>query len=147
MAKATYIPNKLNGEIRVVTPRGVVQHIKMPNGIVKAELKWNKDFSKKWQGKFEKTQKIIDGAVLKFSEPYIPLRTGMLVATGILGTEIGKGEVVWLAPYAHYQYYLDRSGIGPPKHLDALRGPRWFDRMKADRLQDILRAARRSVKE
>ena len=147
MAKASYNIERINTGLKIATPRGVVQHIQTPNGSIKAELKWNDGFQKKWQGKFENTQKVIDNAVLKFSEPYVPLRTGMLVNLGILGTELGKGEVVWLGPYAHYQYYLDKSGIGPPKHLDALRGPRWFDRMKADRLQDILRAARRSVKE
>ena len=146
MANASYSLYKTEAGIKIATPKGYVQHIQRTNGKVKVELKWNEGFTRKWDGKFSKTQMLIDSAVLKFCEPYVPLRTGMLVTTGILGTEIGKGEVAWLAPYAHYQYYLDASGIGPPKHLDALRGPRWFDRMKADRAKDILNIARRGMK-
>ena len=90
-------------------------------------------------------------------------------------TEIGSGRVVWNTPYAHYQYMgivygpnipiLDpETGIlmgwfsppGRPKHptdreltydtsQNPLAGPRWFERMKADRLNDILDEARKAV--
>lgn len=83
-------------------------------------------------------------------------------------TEIGSGLVVWNTPYAHYQYVgivygpnipiLDPdTGVlmgwfsppGRPKHptdreltydtsQNPMAGPYWFERMKADRLDDIL---------
>lgn len=90
-------------------------------------------------------------------------------------TEIGSGQVVWNTPYAHYQYMgivygpnipiLDpETGVlmgwfsppGRPKHptdreltydqsQNPMAGPRWFERMKADRLNDILDEARKAV--
>ena len=88
-------------------------------------------------------------------------------------TEIGSGRVVWNTPYAHYQYMgivygpnipiiEPETGVllgwfsppGRPKHptdremtydkaQNPLAGPQWFERMKADRLNDILDEARR----
>lgn len=87
-------------------------------------------------------------------------------------TDIGSGLVVWNTPYAHYQYagivygpnipIIDpETGVllgwfsppGRPKHptdreltydtsQNPMAGPYWFERMKADRLRDILEAAR-----
>lgn len=81
-----------------------------------------------------KVQKMIDNDVLKFSEPYIPFDTGMLRNSGISATVIGSGEVKWNTPYAKRQYYTNKGGEG-------LRGKMWFERMKADRIDDILRNA------
>ena len=79
-------------------------------------------------------QKMIDNDVLKFSEPYIPFDTGMLRDSGITATTVGSGEVNWNTPYAKRQYYTNKGGEG-------LRGKMWFERMKADRLDDILKNA------
>lgn len=109
-----------------------VQEIRTPRGKVfisstgKAELVWNRNFADKWTKKYSNAQKFVDSEVLRLCEPYVPLRTGMLIKSGILGTVIGSGRVSWIAPYAHYQYYLKRktsSETGP------LRGSLWFDRM------------------
>jgi hypothetical protein len=106
----------------VTTPRGSVT---VTDG--KAELKWDSSFVEKWHEQYSKAQKFVDSEVLRLCEPYVPLLTGMLVMSGILGTDVGSGEVAWIAPYARYQYYLTRkhaSQTGP------LRGPHWFERMK-----------------
>jgi hypothetical protein len=88
-----------------------------------------------------------------------------------VSTDIGSGMVVWNTPYAHYQYagivygpnipIIDpETGVlmgwfsppGRPKHptdreltydtsQNPMAGPYWFERMKADRLRDILDAA------
>jgi hypothetical protein len=124
---------------KIETPRGVI----VKTGKFSAELKWNPGFENHWGGNFNKAQKIVDSEVLRNSEPYTPLRTSMLVKSGTLGTVIGSGEVAWIAPYARRQYYLRRpvgSETGP------LRGSRWFDRMKVDRLQDILKAAKKEFR-
>lgn len=76
-------------------------------------------------------QKTIDNDVLKFCDPYIPFDTGTMRNSGISATVIGSGVVKWNTPYTKKQYYTNRGGRG-------LRGKLWFERMKADRLDDIL---------
>lgn len=108
----------------IETPRGKI--ITGPNG--KAELKWNPRFAPKWTRRYSLAQKIIDSEVLRLSEPFIPLLTGTLIRTGILGTEVGSGTVQWIAPYARTQYYRGRSpGVS---QTGPLRGRFWFERMK-----------------
>ena len=90
-------------------------------------------------------------------------------------TDIGSGLVIWNTPYAHYQYagivygpnipiIEPETGVlmgwfsppGRPKHptdrnltydtsQNPMAGPYWFERMKADRLGDILDAAANAV--
>ena len=116
-------------------------------------------------------QREIDTAVLDFCEegryiPASPNRT--LEFSGRLCTEIGSGLVIWGTPYAQYQNGgfvmtddLGRTWVGageqkPIVHYDRPldydtdrnpnAGPHWFERMKADRLQDILDRARAARK-
>ena len=121
---------------KIETPRGEVVITKAG----KAKLVWNTNFQKKWQKRYSDAQKFVDSEVLRLSEPYTPLRTGMLVKSGILGTDIGSGKVEWIAPYARSQYYSARksgSQTGPN------RGPYWFQRMKAVYKDQIISGARR----
>lgn len=129
--------------MKIETPRGTI--VKAPNG--KAELTWNPDFQPKWQGRYSKAQMFVDSEVLRLSSPYTPMQSSMLEKSGILGTDIGSGEVVWNAPYARYLYYgkvmvgrapkevinVDLKFHGAPK-----RGAFWFERMKKDKGQQIL---------
>ncbi len=107
----------------IQTPRGLI----VANASGKAELKWNTGFQPTWQARYSKAQSFVDSEVLRQCEPYIPMLTGMLIKSGILGTEIGSGTVQWIAPYAHYQYYLKRK---PGTATGQLRGPFWFERWK-----------------
>ena len=122
---------------RIDTPRGSIVII----GKGKAVLTWNNNFVDKWQGRYSLAQKFVDSEVLRHCEPYIPMQTGMLIKSGILGTYIGSGKVKWIAPYSRRQFYGGRlpgtSAFGP------LRGRRWFDRMKATWGAAILRGARK----
>jgi hypothetical protein len=120
----------------IETPRGVV--FTGPNG--KAELTWNTRFKDRWEGQYSRAQMFVDSEVLRLSEPFIPLRTGTLIKTGILGTKIGSGEVKWIAPYAKAQYYNPRK---PGRETGPLRGGFWFERMKAVYKKVILDGARR----
>lgn len=124
----------------IETPRGVVKQVKTKNGEVKAKLEWNENFTKKYNNRFTKVQKYVDSTVLRFCEPYTPLITGTLIKTGILGTIVGSGEIQYLAPYSKEVYYSN-SAIGRP--TGPLRGPRWFERMKADKKDEIFKGARR----
>jgi len=121
----------------IETPRGKVVIGK--NG--KAELKWNSNFRQKWSRQYSDAQKFMDSEVLRYCEPYIPLRTGTMIKTGILGTHIGSGTVEWLAPYSREQYYLGRkAGTSKTGHL---RGRLWFARMKMVHGEKIIAGARR----
>lgn len=53
----------------------------------------------------QQAQRWIDNEVLKDSAPYVPRLAGELEQSGIRGTKIGSGEVVYNSPYARYQYY------------------------------------------
>ena len=123
----------------IETPRGVV--FVGPNG--KAELKFKHGFAAKWTRRYSRVQKFVDSEVLRLSEPFTPLRTGTLVRTGILGTDVGSGKVQWIAPYARDQYYKGRppgaSKAGP------LRGRFWFERMRQVWGKKIINSAKKLV--
>lgn len=82
-------------------------------------------------------QKYIDSEVLRLSDPYVPMDTGQLKQSGTRHTRIGSGEVVYKTPYARRMYYNPGYKFqGAP-----MRGAYWFDRMKADHKEQILRGA------
>ena len=87
----------------------------------------------------------IDSEVLRRSDKYVPFRTGFLKKSGILGTEIGNGEVIYNALYADKNYYHNAGRGKQGTALGGLRGKFWFERMKADNLQDIIKTAQDSV--
>ena len=119
-----------------------------------------------------RVQQAIDKAVIDWSVAYCPMETGTLAKSAYSATEIGSGKVVYPGPYARYLYYGevmgpnipifdDDSGIptgffsppGQKKHLtgrklqfstdmNPLAGPFWFERMKADHKDDILKEAK-----
>ncbi|MGN0500594.1 MAG: minor capsid protein, partial [Ruminococcus sp.] len=89
-----------------------------------------------------RVQKIVDSEVLRRSDPYVPFDTGYLKKSGITGTKIGKGEVVYNAVYAHTNYYMNAGKGKEGTAKGGLRGKFWFERMKADHLDDILKTAK-----
>lgn len=88
-----------------------------------------------------KVQKAIDNEVLRRSDPYVPMRTGVLKKSGFLATKIGSGEVVYGAVYADEQYYHNAGRGRQGTAKGGLRGKYWFERMKVDHLDDILKTA------
>ena len=87
-------------------------------------------------------QKYIDTKVIALSAPYVPFLTGFLaVQSPTLGTVIGSGLVVYRAPYARRQYYTNGGNGKQGTSRGGLRGRYWFERMKADRGQEIIRKA------
>lgn len=113
-------------------------------------------------------QKFVDSEVLKLMVPYTPMDTGNLIKSAIASTVIGSGKIQYNAPYAKYLYYgvvygpnipIFENGtlIGfrsPPKKESTgrplqystekhpLAGKLWFERMKADYKEDILKGAK-----
>lgn len=96
------------------------------------------NFRQKTEENFENCQKFIDSEVLRLSDPYVPMKTGMLKKSGISGSVIGSGVVEYTVPYAKRQYYTN-SGTGQ-------RGKLWFERMKADHKDEIVEKAREKFK-
>jgi len=108
-----------------------------------------------------RTQKFIDQEVIRLMDPYTPRLNGVLIKSATLGTKIGSGKVNQNAPYSRYHYYgkLMVSTItgsawshGESKELTdkdlkyngaPIRGPYWFERMKADKKEQILRGAQK----
>lgn len=122
-----------------------------------------------------KVQQVIDKCVIDYCLQYTPWDSGTLAKSAYGATQIGSGKVVYPGPYAHYMYYgevygpnipvfEDDSGIptrffsrpGQKKHptgraiqyktdVNPLAGSFWFERMKADRMKDILQEAKNAA--
>lgn len=109
-------------------------------------------------------QKFIDSEVIRLMSPYVPMLGGSLDKSTTLSTVIGSGLVQQSTPYARFQYYgkvmVDpetgspwaRAGVkkvitdrdlvhNTSRHPQA--GPFWFERMKADKNEDILEGAKK----
>ncbi len=78
-------------------------------------------------------QQIVDSEVMRYMDPYIPLASGAMRNSMLTYTVPGSGEVNVDTPYAHRRLLSARK--------NGLRGPNFFERMKADHKKDILRAA------
>ena len=127
------------------TPKGELHKIKFPNGEVKFEIRWNPGFGPEITDKINTLQKFIDSEVLRLCDPKIPKDTGMLVNSGILNTQIGSGEVKYRTPYARRLYYHPEYNFSGEKNPDA--GGYWFERMKQQHKEDILKGIRARIKE
>lgn len=88
-----------------------------------------------------KVQQYIDSEVLRLSEPFIPKDTGALIDSGIQNTDIGSGEVKYSTPYARRWYYMPAQFQEAPQ-----RGNYWFERMKQQYKESILKGAERIAK-
>ena len=123
-----------------------------------------------------RVQRAIDQSVIDYCQPYVPASPDRtLEFSAQAATQIGSGQVVWDTPYAHYQYTgiaygpnipIIQDGVlmgwfSPPgrkkyptdrqltydKAQNPMAGSHWFERMKADRLNDILDVARHVMTE
>lgn len=114
--------------MKITTERGTL----FVNASGKAIIRWNKG-APPTQESFDKLQIYIDNTVVRHMDAYVPMRTGMLKKSVILGSRMGSGELVFIAPYAHKRYY-SKNG-----RLVGKRGSRWFQRMWAARRDAIIR--------
>lgn len=86
----------------------------------------------------KKAQMFVDTQVLSLCSPLVPLDTGTLENSGILGTTVGSGKVRYIVPYARYQYDTSET-----RSYDSNRGGKWFERMKAANMEDVLDGAQK----
>lgn len=120
-------------EHHISTPQGTIV---TGNGCM-AELRWNPGFSSQWSQTMDRKQQFIDSEVLRLCAPLMPIKTGNLIGSGLRGTKVGSGEVIYQTVYARKQYY-DTADSRP---YDGSRGAHWFERMKARHKDEILKAA------
>lgn len=112
----------------------------MAKGIT-GTFQWAGDTASLFGGRFNQAQMFVDSEVLRYCDPMTPKVTGMLIASGKLGTVIGSGMVRYTIVYAAPQYYK----FGETRPYDANRGGKWFERMKPKHKQDILEGAQRII--
>lgn len=112
------------GGIFVSTPRGAV--IKTESS--EAAIEWKAAYFEQLNLAFSNAQKWLDNRVLTDSNRFIPMQTGALKQSGILGTVIGSGEVAWIAPYAEVNYYRK---FEPSKAANPQASRQWFEVAKA----------------
>ena len=84
--------------------------------------------AQKIENRLNTVQAMLDVQVLKDSNYFCPMDTGMLKNSGILATVPGSGKVIWNTPYAHEQYY-GRPNKSHQKNQNACM--RWFESAKA----------------
>ena len=122
----------------------------------------NADILRTYNDKLAKAQQFVDSECIRLMVPYTPMLSGQMIQSATRGTVIGSGEIKYNSPYARYQYYgkLMVSSItgssyarkGESKvltskdlHHNKSKHPRagklWFERMKADRKEQILKGA------
>lgn len=113
-------------------------NIKTPPGFQTdgGSFEFNAGFGSDWSGRFNAAQRVVDSEVLRYNDPYVPFRDGILEKSGTLNTTIGSGEVVYSTPYARRWYYENANFQGAP-----MRGNYWFEKMKGFHKDDILRSA------
>lgn len=120
-----------------------------------------------------KVQQFIDSECIRLMDDYTPDRNGMLKNSIRLNTKIGSGLLTQATPYARYQYYgvlyvdpvygkgafysddygfWSRKGVAKipsgrelnySQAKSPLAGKLWFERMKADKKEQILEGARK----
>lgn len=94
-------------------------------------------------GSSDKVQKYLASEVNRLSAPYTPFQSGALSRPQIASD---GSEVIYVGPYAHYQWQGDVMAGKPPKHYTGdeltyngapMRGARWTERMLADKRKEI----------
>lgn len=87
-----------------------------------------------------RAQRWLDNEVLKDTAPYVPRVTGELERSGIAGTKIGSGLLVYNKAYARKHYYGDFEH-SKQAHPKATR--RWFHVSKAANRNKWIRGVKR----
>lgn len=112
---------------------------------MRINVKINKDYTEaRFHSKFQQAQKFLDNEVLKDSDPFVPMDTGNLRNSGIRGTVLGSGQVIYNAPYARHCYYGKKIHFSPAKHPQATA--QWFEKAKALHKKKWLSAVDRVIK-
>ena len=82
-----------------------------------------------------RAQEVLDLAVMKDTDPFVPMRQGTLASSVLRSTKVGSGEVVYDTPYARHMYYGVHYRTGTPFKYSTLKHPlackEWVNASKA----------------
>lgn len=120
------------------TPKGEFHEVRLPNGKVSFEIKWNPGFGPKMENTFNTVQEFVDSECLRLCEDKVPKRENILIESGHLNTVFGSGQIKYRTPYARRWYYMPANFHEAPE-----RGNYWFDRMKQQYKNQILEGAKK----
>lgn len=110
-------------------------------------------------------QKVVDAETMRYMGDYMPRRqAGELEHLMVMATVPGSGQIDIPGPYAHYLHegilyvspttgsaWAKRDEVKVPTDKELtyagapMRGKKFFDRMKSDHKEDILKAAQAQV--
>lgn len=102
------------------------------------------DVVKRFEPRFSRAQKFLDHQVLQDTEPYVPKVEGALVGSGIRGTDIGSGKVIYNESYAKKMYYGLTFNFSKDKN--PLACAQWFEKAKAVKKEEWIDGAEKIVK-
>ncbi|AXN58356.1 minor head protein [Bacillus phage Wes44] len=107
------------------------------------KIQWDEDILDKSLEAVAKAQVVLDEQVLKDSNFFIPKDTGQAEDSGVIASQIGKGEIIWDTPYIRKIYY----GVDINFHHDMNPNAQalWFEVAKSRFLSDWVRAAGKEV--
>src|SRR5690625_4383021 len=89
-------------------------------------------------------QFVIDEAVLKDSNYYIPADQWFLRDSGIYHSKIGEGELYWKTPYARRLYYNPHFNFSTDRKPNA--SGLWFERSKAEKQKEWIKQGEKATK-
>lgn len=113
-------------------------------------------------GENGEVQKFVDAECIRLMDSYTPMLSGIMIDSVILGSDIGSGLLEYDNPYARFQYYgnvmidPNTGSTWAPKYGKKVvtsqklihnksrhpqAGPLWFERMKTDNKDAILKGA------
>lgn len=122
------------------------------------------DIHQTYNKKISKAQQFVDSECIRLMVPYTPMLSGQMIQSATRGTVIGSGEIKYNSPYARYQYYgklmissitgstfarkgeskvLTNKDLNYNKSRHPRAGKLWFERMKADHKEQILRGVQK----
>ena len=111
--------------VRIVTSRGTL----LTNERGNAVIEW-RGGAQRMNQRYSAIQKFIENTVVRHMNPFVPMRTGILAKSVVLGSRMGSGELVYVAPYSRKVYYNENMRFSKSRHRKATA--KWFERMKAE---------------
>lgn len=102
------------------------------------------DINKKIEKSTGFSQNFLDNEVLKSSNYFIPMDTGMMMESGIIHTKPGDGQVVWAAPQVRRLYYNPQYNFSTDKNPNA-QGL-WYEAAKSRDLKKWIDGAEKAFK-
>ncbi len=123
--------------VRIVTSRGTL----LTNERGNAVIEW-RGGAQRMNQRYSAIQKFIENTVVRHMNPFVPMRTGILAKSVVLGSRMGSGELVYIAPYSR-KVYLGEKKDGTKMKFSKSRHPKatekWAEHMKAARMPQIER--------